>query len=325
MADLKKVAKEEYLFREGDAPDNMYLVKSGLLAVTKTKNNAEVILAEVGQGSMVGEMALFDRKNRSANVKALKESEVVILPYKSLEAQLNSLPEWIKAIIRTLNENLRDANQRIKMLGKAETEEDRFPPHLVNKLLSIINFVGHKYGKIEPEGLVVPSGTLRKYTIQVFQEPTNKMSTLVGALKDLKIFEVIDLGEGKQKIINKKPDFLFTFVDWYNDWLFKPEKERIQLNADEVRILSGIIHFAKKTQPNAKGLRKINIDTIQNDSMKEVGALIRHDDFKPLIEKGLCSDKIMESAGVFIEVRLEDLENLAENFGLITTLKRLLR
>lgn len=325
MAETRKLAKEEYLFKDGDAPDNMYLIKSGLLAVTKSKNNAEVIIAEIGQGAMVGEMALFDRKNRSANVKALKESEVVVLPYKSLETQLNSLPEWIKAIIRTLNENLRDANQRIKQLGQTETDEDRFPPHLVNKLLSIVNMVGHKYGRTEPEGLVIPSGTLRKYTIQIFQEPTNKMQSLVTALKDLKIFEITDLGEGKQKMVNKKPDFLFNFVDWYNDWLFKPEKERIQLNADEVRILNGIIHFAKKVQPNGKGIRKVNLDTIQNDSMKEIGALIRYEDFKTLIEKGLCSEKIMETAGNFIELRLEDLENLAEYFGLITTLKRLLR
>lgn len=325
MADIRKLAKDEYLFKDGDAPDNMYIVKKGGLAITKTKNNAEVVLAEIGPGAMVGEMGLFDSKPRSANVKAIKETEVVSLPYKSLDAQLQQLPEWVRAIIRTLNENLRDANKKIKMLGQTETEEDRFPPHLINKLISIISFVGASYGKKEPEGLSVPPGQLRKVTIQIFQEPTNKMTSMMNALKDMQILDIIDLGEGRQKIINKKPEFLFQFVEWYNEWLFKPEKERTQLNADEIRILNGIIHFAKKVEPDKNGKRRLNLQHVQNESMKETGALIRADDFQPLIDKGLCSEKIMANDGIFVDIIIDDIEKLTEYFGVITTLKRLLR
>lgn len=326
MAEIRKLAKDEYLFKDGDAPDNMYIVRKGGLAITKSKNNAEVVLAEVGPGAMVGEMALFDSKPRSANVKATKETEVVALPYKSLDAQLQQLPEWVRAIIRTLNENLRDANKKIKMLGQTETEEDRFPPQLINKLLSIVSFVGSSFGKKEDEGLVVPSGQLRKFTIQIFQEPTNKMNSLTTALKDMQILDIIDLGEGRQKIINKKPEFLFQFVEWYNEWLFKPEKERIQLNADEVRLMNGIIHFAKKVEPDKNGKRRINLQNVQNESMKETGSLIRAEDFNPLIEKGLCSEKIMGTDGsIQVDILIEEIEKLVENFGMITTLKRLLK
>lgn len=325
MAETKKIMKEEYLFKEGDEPDHIYIIRSGLFAVTKTKNNAEVVLAEIGPGAMVGEMALFDKKPRSANVKALKESEVVLLPYDSLRGQLDKLPEWCRAVIRTLNENLRDANQRIKLLGKTEKDEERFPPSTINKLISIFNFVSHRFGKAEPEGWSVPPGTLRKFTIQIFQEPTNKMTAVLGALKDLQIIETIDLGEGKQKIINKKPDFLFNFIDWHNDWLFKPEKERVNLSADEIRILNGIIHFAKKEPDRPDGKKRINLDLIQNESMKEVGILIRHDDFKPFIEKALASEKIMASEGTFVDVIPSDLEMLGENFSVLNTLRRLLK
>ena len=92
VADAKKINKDMYLFREGDAPDAMYIVKSGTLAVTKTKGNTEVVLAEIKPGSMVGEMALFDNKPRSANVKATSETEVIALPYESLNKQLDGLP-----------------------------------------------------------------------------------------------------------------------------------------------------------------------------------------------------------------------------------------
>lgn len=325
MADGKKVAKDTYLFREGDAPDAMYIVKVGALAVTKTKGTSEVVLAEIGPGSMVGEMAIFDKKPRSANVKAIKDSEVISLPYEGLNQQMDSLPVWVKAIMRTMNENLREANKKIKILENPGQEEDRYPPHVVNKLLSLINLVGHKYGKAEDGGISVPAGTLRRYTIQVFQEPTNKMNSMTAALKTLGYMSIEDLGEGKQKMINLQPDFLFDFVDWYNDWLFSSDKEKISLRDEEVKVLNAVLHFAAKAQPDAKGFHKVNVNDIQNDSMKELGRLVRVEELNSLIEKKLVSEKIMEETAVFVSVNPSEVGKLAKYWGLISDLKKHLR
>ena len=121
----KKIAKDQYLFREGDPPDCMYVIKSGKLVVVKTKATSEIILAEIGPGAMVGEMAFFDNKPRSASVKAMKDSEVIALPYKALHAQFANFPEWCKAIMRTVNDSLRNANQRIKQLERDNKELQR--------------------------------------------------------------------------------------------------------------------------------------------------------------------------------------------------------
>ncbi|WP_413291439.1 Crp/Fnr family transcriptional regulator [Bdellovibrio sp. HCB337] len=325
MADGKKVAKDTYLFREGDAPDAMYIVKSGMLAVTKTKGTSEVVLAEIGPGSMVGEMAIFDKKPRSANVKAMKDSEVISLPYEGLNQQMDSLPVWVKAIMRTMNENLREANKKIKMLETPNQEEDRFPPHVVNKLLSLVNFVGHKYGKPEEGGISIPSGTLRRYTIQIFQEATNKMNSMTAALKTLGYMTIEDLGEGRQKMINLQADYLFEFVDWYNDWLFSSDKEKVSLRDEEVKVLEAVLHFASKVQPDAKGFHKINVNDVQNDSMKELGRLVRIEELNVVIEKKLVSEKIMEESGVYVTVNPADVNKMCKNWALINNLKKHLR
>ncbi len=327
MAEAKKVSKDTYLFREGDAPDAMYIIKSGSFAITKTKGNSEIILAEINAGAMVGEMALFDNKPRSANVKATKDAEVISLPYESLTKQMDQLPVWVRAIMKTLNENLREANKKIKILENANPDEDRFPPHIVNKYISILNLVGHKYGKAEENGGVSFSSVLlRNYTIQIFQEATNKMQSVVNALTDLGYIVQEDRGDGTQKIINAKPQDLFSFVDWYNDWLFKQEKDRLpQLSDQDVRILNGILLFARKAEPNAKGFRKVNLNDVQNESMKETGNLIRTDDVNPLIEKKYLTEKIMDEQGVYIMVSLEDVEPLARNWTIVNNLKKKLR
>lgn len=325
MADSKQISKDTYLFRDGDSPDYMYIVKSGHLAITKTKGSAEIILAEIKAGAMVGEMAIFDKKPRSANVKALKDSEVIALPYETLNQQLDVLPVWVKAIMRTMNENLREANKRIKLLENSNPDEDRFPPHVLNKLLSIINFVGHKYGAKEGDVLVIPQNRLRNTTIQIFQEATNKMQALTTALEQMGLFKVEDLGEGKQKIQNLNPSLLFDFVDWYNEWLFKSDKDKVSYSNEEVKTLTGVINYARKIEPNPKGARKVNINDLQNESMKALGFLLKIEDLTPLIEKNLLSDKIMEESGVFVNLILDDVERIAVFWKMIWDFKKYLR
>jgi CRP-like cAMP-binding protein len=327
VAEEKKIAKNVYLFREGDAPDAMYIVKSGEFVVTKTKGNSEVVLADIQPGSMVGEMALFDSKPRSANVKALKDSEVMILPYESLNKQLELLPVWVKSIIKKLNENIREANKKIKILETVQNEEDRFPPHIVNKYISILNLVCNKYGKPEANGAVgVSSVLLRNYTIQIFQEATNKMQSVVTALTDLGYLIQEDRGDGSQKIINAKPSELFEFVDWYNEWLFELEKKRLQSLTDtEVKILNGLLHFAKKTEPNSKGLHKVDLTDVQNDSMRELGFLLKIDDVNPLATKEYISERILDDKGTYLMVEISKVEPMAKNWTLVNNLKKKLR
>lgn len=326
MAEGKKINKDMYLFREGDAPDAMYIVKTGELTVTKTKGTSEIVLATLNPGGMVGEMAIFDMKPRSANVKATKDSEVIVLPYDSMTKQMDSLPVWVKAIMKTMNENMRDANKKIKMLENANPDAERYPPHVVNKMLSIMNYIGNVFGTKEGENIVIPQHRLRNFTIQVFQEPTNKMQSILSTLRDLGFFEITDLGEGQQKIVNKQPQFFLKFVDWYNEWIYKQDKDKILVSPEEIKILEAIIFYASKLTPDEKTkLRKLNLTEIQNNSMKDLGHVIKLEDFNSLSEKKLVSEKVMQEGAVFVTLNFEDIEPLAKNWKLIYDLKKHLR
>lgn len=327
MAEAKSLKKDNYLFREGDAPDSLYIVKSGTLLVTKFNGNNEVTIAEVNKGSLVGEMALFDRKPRSANIKAKMDSEVIALPYESLEKQLEAMPVWLKAILKNLNEHLRVANKKLRVVEGAGKNEERFPPHIINKFISIYNLVNLRYGKPNEEGQsVLSSWTLRNYTIQIFQEATNKMTTVIEALADLGMVKIQDRGDGTQNIINLTGEDLFKFVDWYNEWLFKPDKDRLaEITENEYKYLDGILKFAKRSEPNNKGLHKVDLGEAQNESMRELGFLLRPDDVNSLIEKKYLSEKIMDENGVYLMVELAYVETLARNWKLVTGLKRRLR
>jgi CRP/FNR family transcriptional regulator, cyclic AMP receptor protein len=314
----KKLEKGQLLFREGDAPDAMYVVKKGRIVITKTKGDSEVELASLGPGQMFGEMAFFDQKPRSANARATSDSEIISLPFVSLEAHFKAMPEWLKSMVKTINEHLREANKRIKILERAQGADAKtFPPHTITKLCAIIGLVAERYGEKDDKGLVVPTNLLRNYTIQVFQEPTNKMEKIQQILQSYGVMTVEDLGEGKKKITVIKHDFLMSFVEFYNDWLFKEESKRILVDEKDLSIIKALLFYGRKETPNDKGEVKVNLNLIQNESMKDLGYVVSVNDYAALTEKKLVGEKSSEKDSVSITYDFNMLDKIYPFWELI--------
>ncbi|MGE3974789.1 MAG: Crp/Fnr family transcriptional regulator [Bdellovibrionales bacterium] len=324
-AAAKKLAVNEILFREGDDSDAMYVVKSGRLTIFKTKGKGEIELASVGPGQMFGEMAFFDQRPRSASVKATQDAEIIVLPFSALQAQFKTFPEWLKSMIKTINDHLRDANARIKNLEQANTDTKAFPPHTVTKLCSILSLIAHKFGESTPDGVIIPGGTLRKYTIQIFQEPTNKMQKLIEQLSALGLMKSEDLGEGKQRLTLLKPEILADFVEFYNEYLFAEPAKRVTVEEAELKILRGLIFFGKQVTPNEKGQVRVSLNVMQNESMKTLGHVLTTNDANSLIQKGLISEKESAKNELFTSFDLKNLERILPFWEIIYTLDKVAR
>jgi CRP/FNR family cyclic AMP-dependent transcriptional regulator len=324
MSGPKKLNKGDILFREGDPSEAMYVIKSGKIAIMKTKGSSEIQLAELGPGDMLGEMAFFDNKPRSAGAKAMMNTEVIELPFRSLNAQFKTFPEWLKAIMRTVNTHLRNANTKIKNLEKtSEDDATFFTPHLVTRLASILGLVAHRYGEKVPEGTLVPPNRLRNYTIQIFQQPTSKMTRFQEVLQGLGHMKIEDIGEGKQKLNLFKPDVLMGFADFYNDWIFKSEEKRTTIDDKELKPLRALVHFGRRETPDAKGNVKVNLTNMQNESMRELSYLFSADDVNGLADKKVTGEKTSGDGGnLFIAFNLVDIENLTTYWEIIHACKK---
>lgn len=113
MAEVRDIPKDTILFYEGEIPDNMYVVKKGSFDIIKKIDGKDVKVSEAKEGQLIGEMALFDLKPRSATIKANQDSAVVVLPYVNLLDQLEKLPAWVKIVMRTLSDNLRKTTEQL--------------------------------------------------------------------------------------------------------------------------------------------------------------------------------------------------------------------
>jgi CRP-like cAMP-binding protein len=314
----RQLTAGQYLFREGDPSDACYVVKAGKIAITKTKGNNEIELAELKNGQMFGEMAFFDNKPRSASAKAKTDVTVICLPFASLTAQFKAMPEWLKAMIKTINDHLRDANMRIKNLESAKPgEEGEFSPYRITKLCAILGLVANKYAEKRGEELVLDYTRIRNYTIQVFQEPTNKMDKMMAILSGLAIVDVRDLGEGRKEVVFKDLEKLLRFVDFYNTFLFKEESKRINVDKKDMKNIRAMMFYGSKETPDAKGKVKINLTQIQNESMKDLGFVLTVNDWEAIISKKISDEKTSEANGVAITFDMKQIEDLSKNWEIV--------
>lgn len=326
MSGVKKLKKGEVLFKQGDPPDAMYVIKKGRIAIVVPKGQGEVTVGELKKGEMLGEMAFFDGNPRTAGAKAMEESELITLPYVALHAQFKTFPEWLKAMVKAVNAKLRDTNQKLKQLEKASgVTKEAFPDDLITKLAALIVLIGYKSGEKTPEGLNVPYSILRNYCIQIFHLPTNKMDSMMQVLASLGHMLVEDLGEGKLKVVIKSHEVLTKFVDWFYKFQFAKEADQAQqtITEREFPMAKALIHYGKKGTKDEKGMVKLNLLDVQNNSMKDLGSTVMATDVDTLAEKKITQDRQSGDNGVtFVTFDIALLESLVLNWEIVYALRK---
>jgi len=93
----------QVLLREGDRGDEMFLVRSGSLVISKAvTGRVEQVLARVGPGDFFGEMALFDRSPRSATIQADADAVLLVLDRPALAKLTEVSPRAAAAFFESL-------------------------------------------------------------------------------------------------------------------------------------------------------------------------------------------------------------------------------
>lgn len=105
---LQSIKKGEVLFRKGSEGTTLYIIAKGKIKIVlpSTQGN-EVVLALFSDGDFFGEMALLDGMPRSADAKAIEDSELYLLNQSDFVAFLQNNSGAIQAILRSLSLRLR--------------------------------------------------------------------------------------------------------------------------------------------------------------------------------------------------------------------------
>jgi CRP-like cAMP-binding protein len=104
----------QVVFREGDASDTCYIVRSGRArAVREHHGGRTLTLATFGPGDIFGELAMFEDERRSATVEAIEPTSVVAVLGPDMRRLIVEHPGISARLVIALGRRLRETNERL--------------------------------------------------------------------------------------------------------------------------------------------------------------------------------------------------------------------
>ena len=105
----------QMIFREGDTTQEAYRILKGRVEISIAGDGKSVILAQLGEGDIFGEMAMVDERPRSASAQALEVTECEVLTAENFNEAVLQRPEILIPYLASFFERLRTANDRLRM------------------------------------------------------------------------------------------------------------------------------------------------------------------------------------------------------------------
>ncbi|MTI00638.1 Crp/Fnr family transcriptional regulator [Roseibium sp. RKSG952] len=111
LARPMKISAGTILFENGDPGNGFYAVLEGSLKVSiLSVDGDEQLLAVLGPGDLVGELALLDGRPRSATVIALKEARLAFVDKSAFERFADQNPAVYRHMLYIVGKRLRQSN-----------------------------------------------------------------------------------------------------------------------------------------------------------------------------------------------------------------------
>ncbi|MEM6940909.1 MAG: Crp/Fnr family transcriptional regulator [Pseudomonadota bacterium] len=102
------IAAGATLFAQGDAPDRLYLVITGLVRIwIADPEGRELTLSLMEPGDTFGEIALFDGLPRTASATAIETTDCLAVPSSALNEAMDADPKLARHLVVVLCEILR--------------------------------------------------------------------------------------------------------------------------------------------------------------------------------------------------------------------------
>lgn len=119
----KEYRAGETIVRQGETGDCMYVIQSGQAEVVQSTDGREVRLAVLGPRDVFGEMAIFQKETRSADVRALTNVRVLTVDKKIFLRRVHEDPSFVFPILQKMSQRIRDMDAELTKSRTKQREE----------------------------------------------------------------------------------------------------------------------------------------------------------------------------------------------------------
>jgi CRP/FNR family transcriptional regulator, cyclic AMP receptor protein len=114
------VKKGDYIFREGDAADFMYMIHKGKVQISKGFGGYDEKIRILGEGEFIGEMAVINSLPRSASAMAVDDCVLIKMDQESFNETVQKNHEFSVSVIQLLSERLRETDEMLMVYVKQD-------------------------------------------------------------------------------------------------------------------------------------------------------------------------------------------------------------
>jgi diguanylate cyclase len=150
----------EYLFREGDAPGAAFLLESGQVEISIQQGGSTVVLSHLGEGELIGEMAVIDEAPRSASARATQPTSVTRIEREQINERLAEADPIVGLLLQKLLARYRTGlmaarGQSASPSAKTDDKPDRAESELTRRAMHKFRLERQLMSAIENDELSV--------------------------------------------------------------------------------------------------------------------------------------------------------------------------
>jgi CRP-like cAMP-binding protein len=119
-----RVPANATVFREGDAPDNMYIVLDGAIDIT----SQGVLVETIGPCDSLGIVGLLDNKPRATTAAVTKDAELAVIDRKNFRFMVEAVPHFVWYVMAELVDRLRATDRALDIQTAGHRSGHRLSP-----------------------------------------------------------------------------------------------------------------------------------------------------------------------------------------------------
>ncbi|MFO0759175.1 MAG: Crp/Fnr family transcriptional regulator [Byssovorax sp.] len=112
----REYAPGDVLFREGESGEVMFVIQNGAVRITKAVAGDDKVLAVLGPGEFLGEMAILNGKPRTATATVVEPTRCLLIEARTLESMVARNAEIALRLIKKLAKRLDSADTLVEIL-----------------------------------------------------------------------------------------------------------------------------------------------------------------------------------------------------------------
>ena len=194
VADLfteRQYQKDDYIFLEGEAPEALFVIRSGKIKVLRhSTDGKDVVLRVASPGQLLGTVAVFDGGGYPGTAQAIEECVLLVIARNDCLTLVTRFPVFALSVIADLGNRLRGSAEQIRSLAVERVEQ---------RIARVLLKLGSSAGADLPEGRVIEMPLTRQ---DVADMTGTTVETAIRVMSKFRRNELIRTRRGKVVLVD---------------------------------------------------------------------------------------------------------------------------